>query len=150
MRVLVTVMIVAFISGLLVFLYYNSEKTVPIEIGGTLYPEVPVFLVVVLASLGTILFVGIIAVAEGANIRLANRRLRKEIHQLETEINYLRTQPASEIAERGAAPAAPRDADRKDSGSRSGPLVPSSAPVYGTEDDRDADDDDIYSGGRAV
>ncbi len=148
MRLLATLLIAAFITGLLVFLYYNSETTVPIALGNTLYPQVRVFVVVVVTALAAILFVGIVAVAEGANIRLANRRLRKEISQLETEINYLRTQPASRGAaertggERGESPG------EAEGGGKT--ATPPSAPVYGTGEDWPADDDDMYSGGRAV
>ena len=36
----------------------------------------------------------IVAIVEGAAIRLDNHRLRREIHKMETELNFLRTQPS--------------------------------------------------------
>jgi hypothetical protein len=154
MRLLLIGVVALFMTGLLMFLYYNWDTEVTIVVLGTTHPDVPVFLLVFLTSLASVLFVGIIAIAEGANIRLANRRLRREIQQLETEINYLRTQPPRDsryepdaVRGEGAGEREPRAAARE-----APAQTPPSAPVYGTgtEDDWTTDDDDIYSGGRAV
>ena len=97
--------------------------------------------------------IGLLATVEGASIRFENRRLRKEIHKMEREINFLRTtQPAAaprsepdsiEPEEKPALPAAPAAATLSE---------PATMPVYGEQDDwpPDGDDDDVYSGGRAV
>jgi hypothetical protein len=37
--------------------------------------------------------VGIIAITEGAALRWSNRKMRRELHKLETEVNLLRTAP---------------------------------------------------------
>ena len=95
------------------------------------------------------------SVAEGAHIRLGNRRLEREVHKLETEVNYLRTQPAVGRREPDSLPGNDAASDRR--GSRSGADTPverrppPSAPVYGGGGDGPEDDDDeIYTGGRAV
>jgi len=98
------------------------------------------------------LYAGLIGVAEGAHIRFANRRLRKEIQKLETELNHARTQPAS--APRPEPDAVREEIERRPSGADENLArdedIPS-APVYGTEDDWSSDtEDDAYSGGRAV
>jgi len=147
MRLLVTVLTLLFFFSLLGFLMTNLGAQVDVVVWNESYPDVPVYLLVILSAFAGCLVVGIIAVAEGANIRLANRRLRKEIHQLETEINYLRTQPPTgppdepASAERRQTAATANDDDRPS---------PPTAPVYGAESADDDADDDIYSGGRAV
>lgn len=146
MRLLVTVLTLLFFFSLLGFLMTNLEARVDVVVWNESYPEVPVYLLVILSAFAGCLVVGIIAVAEGANIRLANRRLRKEIHQLETEINYLRTQPPT-------GPDEPASAERRQTAATANDderPSPPTAPVYGAESADDDADDDIYSGGRAV
>ena len=83
-------------------------------------------------------------------MRPNHRRLRREIHKLETEVNYLRTQPP-----KLGGIEATRSEQRKGGGvppPAGGRELPS-APVYGGDaaDERPSDDDDdVYSGGRAV
>ena len=154
MRLLVTILTLLFFFSLLGFLMTNLGARVDIVVWDQTHTDVPVYLLVILSAFAGCLVVGIIAVAEGAHIRLTNRRLRREIHQLETEINYLRTQPptgsrrdvdADEQESRGggAAGGGGREDDR--------PSLPT-APVYGTEGAgmEDDPDDDVYTGGRAV
>jgi uncharacterized membrane protein YciS (DUF1049 family) len=87
--------------------------------------DVPLFLVVFAALAVGVGFTALIAVLEGATIRLANRRLRKEIQRLETQMNFLTT-PLPEALEEHSVPAAP--------GFRDDPAPPAehpaSAPVY--------------------
>lgn len=142
MRVLVIVLSLVSIVVLGGFALTNLSTRVPVTLLNTQYPDVPLYLVVILAVSAGVVLTGVIAVAEGANIRLANRRLRREIHKLETEINYLRTQgpsvPTEDLGrETGSAETEPR---------RAALPLPTSAPEYGGG----GDDDDVYSGGRAV
>jgi hypothetical protein len=127
----------------------NVDTRVPVTVLTTLYEAVPLSVVVVVSIAFTAVLVGIGAVAEGTKDRLENRRLRRELHKLETEINYLRTQPASTVSTASPAESAqpPRSRTASD-----GEATPPSAPVYGNEDgDWSPDsDDDVYSGGRAV
>ncbi len=152
MRLLFPIAIVLLALVLIGFGVTNLGTYVTVTIWATEYPNVHIFYVVSIAVLIGALFSGIIAVVEGAKIRLDNRRLRKELHKQETEINYLRTQPpVSSKPEpdevQGAKPAAPPAPEERPSRRH----VPS-APVYGTneEDYPPSSDDDIYSGGRAV
>jgi hypothetical protein len=67
-----------------------------IRFGETMrFENAPVMVVVTVAMLVGVVFTGAWALVEGASIRLANRRLRREIQRLETENNFLRTQRGS-------------------------------------------------------
>lgn len=149
MRVLLMVLVLVLVVGFLTFMAWNIDTTVPVQIGQTLYQAVPLHFIVLSALAAMVVLVGIAAIVEGAGIRLENRRLRREIHKLETEINYLRTQPPSlprsEPDEPEASPDLTFDDEEDDR---------PSAPVYGRGDEEWSpepdDDDDVYSGGRAV
>jgi hypothetical protein len=101
-----------------------------------------------LAVLAGIVYAGVIALVEGAQIRLTNRKLAQEVRRLETELTYLRTQPAPRRTEPDAVP----DQGAPPPESEIEPEVhPASAPVYETDEGWSPDpDDDAYSGGRAV
>jgi uncharacterized integral membrane protein len=146
MRLLVILMTILLFVGILGFVLTNLDTQVGITLWESRYENLPLFVVVILSTLAGIVYAGLIAVAEGAHIRIANRRLRREVQKLETELNYLRTQrtptpgrepdtiersPAAESARPSATP----------------PIA--SAPVYGSGSEG-ADPDDPYSGGRAV
>jgi uncharacterized integral membrane protein len=153
MRLLFTVLLLILVLGMLGFFATNLQTTVPVTIWNTVHPDVHIFFVVLLSVLVGVVFTTIIAIAEGAKIRLDNRRLRREIHKLESEINYLRTQPPSaprpepDALTHAGAGAATVPAPEGDAGAE-----PPSAPVYGTDlEDWSSDpDDDAYTGGRAV
>ncbi len=149
MRLLVIVLTILLFLGLLGLVLTNLETVVSVRIFQTVYPDVPLFVVVFLSVLAGILYAGIIAVAEGANLRFANHRLTREVQKLETELNYLRTQPLGrprpepDAVEAAAEPGA--EAAAEEGGSDT---PPSSAPVY--DGDGWTSDDEDYSGGRAV
>ncbi len=147
MRLLVIVLTILLFLGLLGLVLTNLETVVSVRIFQTVYPDVPLFVLVFLSVLAGILYAGIIAVAEGANLRFANSRLTREVQKLETELNYLRTQPLGRPTPEPDAvepPAEPASEPRTDSVDG-----PPSAPVYDGEDGWTSDDD-AYSGGRAV
>jgi uncharacterized integral membrane protein len=148
MRLLVILLTILLFLNLLGFVLTNLETRVDVTVWKTQHPNVPLFAVVILAVLAGIVYAGVIAVAEGANLRLANRRLQREVQKLETELNYLRTQP---VTSPRSEPDAIQDLSWK-GGSRADAddearTPPASAPVYEAEGDLD---DDTYSGGRAV
>ena len=151
MRLLIVVIFLLFFFAMTGFVLTNLDTKVAVTVWSTDYPEVPMYRLVVFSAFAGMIVVGIIAVAEGTNIRLANRRLRREIHQLETEINYLRTQPPAGGASEGEN--LQDDSEPASTSQQRGEERPSppSAPVYGTEENSwPTDDDDTYSGGRAV
>jgi uncharacterized integral membrane protein len=149
MRLLVIVLTILLFIGFLFFVLNNLDTRVQVQVMETVYPEVDLFLVVLLSILTGMLYVGIIAVVEGANVRFVNHRLTKELQQMETEIHYLRTQ-------RVGAPRPEPDAVDEEALAQTGAAGgevrpdPASAPVYGAEGEWSGDDDDAYSGGRAV
>jgi uncharacterized integral membrane protein len=152
MRLLFPIAFILLALVLIGFGVTNLSTYVTITIWATEYPNVPIFYIVAVSVFVGALFSAIIAVVEGAKIRLDNRKLRRELHKQETEINYLRTQPpAISVREPDdiEAAAAPAPAPPETTSSRK--HVPS-APVYeANEDDYPpSSDDDFYTGGRAV
>jgi uncharacterized integral membrane protein len=153
MRLVVIIMTFLLFVGIIGFVITNLDQKVTVTVWRTAYEELPLFLLVILAVFAGICYAGIIGVAEGTQIRLSNRALVREVARLETEINYLRTQPAP--APRPEPDAVPEpEVAAVLPGIRPGvPTQPpvAAAPVYGTEEDWGADeDDDPYTGGRAV
>jgi uncharacterized integral membrane protein len=146
MRLLVIVLTIVLFVGFLFFVMDNLETDVEVRIGERTYPSVQLFAVVLASILVGILYAGIIAVAEGANARLANRRLQREVGKLETELHYLRTQKLRPAPVEPEAPAAPPEEGARPEAADDRP----SAPVYGSDAADWTDEDDAYSGGRAV
>jgi uncharacterized integral membrane protein len=152
MRLLISIVLILFFVAMIGFLTTNLDSRVNITLLSTQYNDIPTFYVVLVAFILGFVFTAIIAVAEGARARFENRRLRREIHKQETELNFLRTQPPvtarpePDALESGK----PVDNGLPEPADPAGQLP--TAPVYGMdEDDVDPEpDDDIYSGGRAV
>jgi uncharacterized integral membrane protein len=137
--------------GVMGFVLTNLDAKTEATIWDTTYRDVPLYLVVILSVLAGAVYVGVIAVTEGAAIRLANRRLTREVQRLENEITFYRTQPSGPPrAEPDAMEPAGSRMRRRDDDDASSSSVPT-APVYDGEADWSSDpDDDAYSGGRAV
>jgi len=149
MRLLVILMTLLLFVVILGFLLTNMGTQVPVKVWTKDFPDVRLLNIVLIAIFLGIMYVGVIAIAEGASIRLANRRLKREVHQLETELNHLRTQPApSPRAEPDAVAASAAEREEGEEAVE----APSSAPMYGAEGEDASSDpgDDAYSGGRAV
>ncbi|HEX4823704.1 MAG TPA: LapA family protein [Candidatus Polarisedimenticolaceae bacterium] len=145
MRILLILIILALILTLWGFAMTNLETRAPVTLWQTTYQDVPVWAIVFLSMLSGVVGVGILAVADGAYIRLKNRQITRELRRLETELNFLRTQPAGRRRE----PDVPGDAEHGEPGppreeDETGSEL-ASAPVYD-----EIDDDDPYTGGRAV
>jgi len=153
MRLLIIVLTLLLAVALLGFVLTNLDaRTDELTVWKTTYQDVRLYWVVFVSVLVGVVYTGIIGIGQGAQMWLANRRLTREIEKLETELNYLRTQPAirpaaGEAVEEREAAIGSRTAGRDDEGEEA---PPPSAPVYGADDDDDYPDDDVYSGGRAV
>jgi len=150
MRVLGFLLLFLLIFGLVMFAFFNAGVKVTVTTPwNTPFPDTELFKVVLLSVLVGVVATGIYALAEGAQARLSNRRLRREIRRLETEMNYLRTQPpASPAPDHRSLESTPLAAVPQAEGQFP---EPPSAPVYGPDDERPSEgDDDTYSGGRAV
>jgi uncharacterized integral membrane protein len=154
MRFLLTVVILALVLAIIGFAITNLETSTKVTLWETTYPDVPLWSIVFLSALSGMVSVGIIGVVDGALVRLRNRQMARELQRLETEINFLRTNPPQARREPDVSgePVLPEDEPAlvgvpspvsSDRG-----LAPASAPVYRPDDD--ADDDDPYTGGRAV
>ena len=147
MRLLLIAVILALMLALLGFAMTNLETRVSVTLWQTTYQDVPVWSIVYLSVLSGVVAVGIIAVVDGAFVRLRNRQLVRELRRIETELNFLRTQPAAGRREPdapdGAGGRLPEDEDEPPT--EAAELA--SAPVYHPED---ADEDEPYTGGRAV
>ena len=140
MRILIIAITMVFLFGMLAVYWTNADTTVDFTIGGRVFTEVHVWVLILASVLAGCLLVGVVAVLEGTVMRFTNGRLRRKIHKLENEMHYLRTQPPTTDP---GLPSAPEEEEPGEPGRR-----PPSAPVYGVEDDRD--EDDMYTGGRAV
>ena len=148
MRLVVILMTLLLFIGVLGFALTNLETRVGIVVWETLHPDVPLFAVVVLAVLAGIVYAGVIALAEGAQIRLANHKMSRELRRLEAELTYLRTQPAVRRTEPDAVPESRAPSQGPDGDPE---RSPASAPVYEADEGWSPEpEDDAYSGGRAV
>jgi len=151
MRFLLIVVILSLLLALLGFAITNLETLTTVTLWQTTYQDVPLWSVVFLSALAGIVSVGIIGVVDGGLVRLRNRQMARELQRLETELNFLRTQPPPGRRE----PDLPGGAEIPDEDAELVPAVVAgepgpqlaSAPVYHPDD---ADEDDPYSGGRAV
>ena len=148
MRLVLILVILALLLAILGFAMTNLETRTAITVWQTTYQDVPLWSVVFLSALAGIVSVGVIAVVDGAFVRARYRQVVRELRRVETELNFLRTQPATPRLEPDAPSRAeaPDDADDEDEPARA-PVPLATAPVYQPED---ADDDDPYTGGRAV
>ena len=146
-------LIVALILGLFIvivgFMITNAGQVTDVNVWDRPLTDVPLYLVVIVSILVGVVTAGVAAVAEGTHIRLANRRLLRQVQKMETEINYLRTQPPVQSR---PEPDDLRDEDGRERRTAAGrlpePSAPPTAPVYGPGGDDD--DDDTYTGGQAV
>ena len=128
MRLVFPAWLIALGVVLIGFQITNPGARVDVTVGNAQYDNAPLSLVAFFALSVGVAFTALVALIEGATIRLDNRRLRREIQRLETENNFMRTQPQPaetagepKAALRGARPIeAP--AER-----------PASAPVYDPE-----------------
>ena len=146
MRLLLTIVIIALILAILGFAITNLETKTPVTIWQTTYPDVSLTLIVFVSVLAGIVSVGIVAVVDGAFVRLRSRQLLREVARLEGELNWIRTQPPPGRLEPDAPSAQGTEIASDLDADAGGP--PSSAPVYAPDDDEP--DDDAYTGGRAV
>ena len=122
-------MLIVLLVVLVGFLITNPAEHVTVTIGSTQYPDVPLALVALIALALGVALTSVVALTEGAAIRLANRRLRREIQRLETENSFLRSQsdlPASEPNDYEPSPSSELP-ELTDSPPRK---RPASAPVY--------------------
>lgn len=154
MRVVFSLMTLVLLVFVLGFVMTNMDTLVPITVVETVYADVPLVFVGILAVFVGAVYTGVIAVAEGAAIRLANRRLEREIQRLETELNYARTQPAGPARPEPDALVG-REPKTTETPSENGLRRadrPPSAPVYDADHDGWEHDpgDDAYSGRRGV
>jgi uncharacterized integral membrane protein len=151
MRFLLIIVILALLLAILGFSITNLETLTTVTLWETTYHDVPLWSVAFLSALAGIVSVGIIGVVDGALVRFRNRQMSRELHRLETELNFLRTQPPATRRE----PEIPGDAEIPDDESDHAPETEpalgggnlASAPVYHADG---SDEDDPYTGGRAV
>lgn len=151
MRLILIIVILALLFGILGFAMTNLETRVAITFWQTTYQDVPLWSVAFLSVVIGIVSVGIIAVVDGAFIRVRLQQLVRENRRLETELNWLRTQPAAVRHEPDAlmGPHPGTEEDEPVERGR-GAAAPASAPVYQPDDNGEDESDDPYTGGRAV
>ena len=128
MRPVNLVLMIVMVIGLIGFVFTNQSARVSVTLLNTQYAGVRLALVVVLAFAAGAGFCGLVAMIEGAADRLANRRLRKRVDALETELEVLRSQT---VEPRGPEPDEPKSEPETPSGAGEPPRRdPPSAPVW--------------------
>lgn len=128
MRLVFPVLLIALGVVVIGFLITNPGERVDVTVGNAQYENTPLSLVAFFALTVGVAFTALVALVEGATIRLGNRRLRREIQRLETENHFLRTQP-----QQAEAPVEPQT-EVPQARSPEAPLArPASAPVYDPE-----------------
>lgn len=95
MRLALPLLLIVFAIVLLMFALTNDSR-VDVTLGGTTYRGVHLTIVVLVSLVVGVVLTGILALIEGASSRLDNRRLRRRLEKLETEMNFLRTQRPTE------------------------------------------------------
>ena len=128
MRLVFPALLIALGVVLIGFLITNPGERVDVTVGNYQYENTPLSLVAFFALTVGVAFTALVALIEGATIRLDNRRLRREIQRLETENHFLRTQPNPAAAPGEPETEIPRPRPREALLER-----PASAPVYDPE-----------------
>jgi len=129
MRLLVIVLTFLLFVGIVGFVLTNLDTRVPVTVWETQYMDLPLFLLGIIAVFVGICYAGIIGVAEGASIRLANRRLAREVQRSTTCVPS-RRRPRAPSRIRSRRPGSPRRARKtpRDPRRQSRPL-PSTGPT---------------------
>lgn len=110
MRILIAVLTIVFLLCLVSLALLNAHEEVRLTLGtGGSMPTWSVALpwVLVGATLAGVFFMGLISVLEGLHLRLANGRLRRQVHRLQEELDDLRSLPLRESAPAPVSPTAP-------------------------------------------
>jgi hypothetical protein len=129
MRVVFPVMLILLGVILVGFLITNPTEHVTVTFGDREFREVSLTAVVLVALTFGVAFTAAVALIEGATIRLANRRLRREVQRLETENSFLRSQNATATST-ALAPDPPPLRESTAHARRDEPRHAASAPVY--------------------
>ena len=95
MRLALPLLLIVFVILLFMFALTNDSR-VDVSLGSTTYRSVHLTIVVLVSLVVGVVFTGVLALIEGASSRLDNRRLRRRLEKLETEMNFLRTQRPTE------------------------------------------------------
>lgn len=133
MRLVFPLMLILLSLVLVGFLITNPSQRVEVTLGSTQYTDVPLSLVALIAMTVGVAFTAVVALIEGAAIRLTNRRLRREIQRLQTEQSFLRP-PSPAVAPPPGEPdvydVADVDPELHAVREESTSARPASAPVY--------------------
>ena len=128
MRLVFPALLTALGVVLIGFLITNPGERVDVTVGNAQYQNTPLALVAFFALSVGVAFTALVALIEGATIRLDNRRLRREIQRLETENHFLRTQQ-----HQSGTPGEPQTETPEVRPTEALPKRPASAPVYDPE-----------------
>lgn len=88
MSLFILALFLIFFGGWL-FLITQNGSLVDVEVLFASYRQVPLSRVITISLLAGIGFTALISFLDGARIRLQNRRLRRQVGRLETEIQHL-------------------------------------------------------------
>lgn len=89
MSLVIAILCILFFAAVLLLVVLN-QGTVGVNLLFRTYDEVPVRVVMVASLLAGIGFTSFIGIIEGIRLRMRNRRLRREVGRLESEMELLR------------------------------------------------------------
>ncbi len=109
MRLFVLIWVILLFVLTVAFILFNLNEYTHINLyfrAPYMYKDVPLSFVVIFSVLFGVIYTGIIALAEGMNLRINNMKLKKTIKKLEAEIDQLKGISFSPEAEgqSGSAP----------------------------------------------
>jgi hypothetical protein len=110
MRILIAILTIVFLLCLVSLALLNAHEEVHLTLGtGGGMPTWSIALpwVLVGATLAGVFFMGLISVLEGLHLRLANGRLRRQLHRLQEELDELRSLPLRESVPSPTPPSPP-------------------------------------------
>lgn len=137
MRVFVFVLVVLLLAAGATYALLNLDERVDIHLPGVVLRSQPQALLVFAALAAGALFTGLIALADGARLRLANHRLRREIHRLRQQGLALLDPAGSEARSTSAAHGAPARGGRNAASDlpATHPVIPTAGPGRAAEDE---------------
>ena len=108
MSLFIMLICLAFFGGML-FLITQNGTPVDVDILSLKFKQVPLSVVMTVCLLSGIGFAALLSFLDGARMRLQNKRLRRQLERLESEIQLSGKQRPSKERDEMRSPAPPKD-----------------------------------------
>lgn len=93
MRFLALILIISVFILALIFSYQNRDQSASLTLGSYTTDALPIFIIILAAFLGGVIFTSVIGIIEGMKIRVSNARLKRKVKKLQAEVDALRNLP---------------------------------------------------------